>query len=361
MSRHTTQDFIRGDLGRQLRTLTLVGVSTIAVLALVVGITSMVYSRTSAPDGTQLRVVVPALGPGIKPGSKVLLNGAEIGQVTEVATPGAGTVNLDLDLDPSMNSVLTDSLDLDFRPENYFGITAVNIVPRDGGLPLRTGTVLHRDSSPDFTMSTMLEQGSLVVDGTLTRDVIASLDKVMRYATGLAPLIRSGVIVADTVARTQRHMPTVLMRRANALLEEFPTFTRSVFDSLYVMTESPYNMLPDGSRGVPEQFHDLTNAGLTLASSDLFGLAGSLLASHGSELTPLTTSVKYLTDPLPQAIGGVASMEKLMDAIDGLDSAFTGSRQQKVLQLRVVLGGLPAMSSSLARMGLSPNSPGGEN
>jgi ABC-type transporter Mla subunit MlaD len=357
MARHTSQDFIRGDLRGQLRTLGVVGTASIAVMVLVVAVAWIVYPKATEPEGTRVQLVIPALGPGVKVGSKVLLRGAAVGEVTSVSSPRAGDVQVDVVLRPSATSVLTDSLDVDFRPENYFGITAVNLIEKSGGAPLRDGQVLARDSSPDYTMSTMLERGSLVVDGTLTKDMIASLDKVIRYANGLAPLIRSGIIVADTVAKTQRQMPITLIRRMNAVLDEFPAFNRQVTSALYAITESPYNKLPDGSRGVDDAFHKETDAALEIASSDLFGKAGALLASHDSELTPLTTLLEKMADPLPGVIGGGVTMDKTVALIDGLESAFVGTKDQQTLQLRIVLDSMPAVAGPLAQMGVTQRLP----
>ncbi|MGW0039432.1 MlaD family protein [Gordonia sp. NPDC003376] len=358
MSGFTSQDFLRGDGRGQLRTLALAGTIALAVIAIVVAIAVVVYPRATEPTGTAVHLVVPALGPGIKPGSKVLLHGAEIGEVTEVVAPTADAVEVDVVLDAAAASSLTDDLDLDFRPANYFGITAVNLVARQGGAPLRDGQTIERTSAPDFTMSTMLERGSIVVDGSLTKEMISSLDKVMRYANGLAPLIETGVIVTDKIARTQQNLPSTLLHRMNDVLDEFPAFNRQTMIGLYAITESPYNTLPDGSRGVDEAFHDLTDDSLTVASDDLFGKAGALLASHGTELTPLVTLIQYLMEPLPGALGGGATVVKTRQAIAGLQGAFTGTDRQKTLQLRVVLDSMPAFAGPLQKMGATTTGEG---
>ncbi|NMO03742.1 mammalian cell entry protein [Gordonia sp. TBRC 11910] len=358
MARHTTQDFIRGDLRNQLRTLALVGVISLVVIAVALVATWVIYPKAKAPSGISLQLVVPALGPGIKKGSKVLLRGAEVGQVTDVQAPTAGSVNLDLVLtDDEVRGLLTDSFDVDFRPENYFGITAVNLIANKGGSPLTDGEVIRRGASPDFTMSTMLENGSLVVDGTLTKDMIASLNQVIRYANGLAPLIRSSIIVADTMAKTQRQLPTTLLRMMNDDLDVFPGFSSNAIGALYAFSRNGYNPGPDGARKADDPLLAETNRALELASSKLFGAAGALLKSHDSDLSVLTTMLKYLLDPLPRAIGGGQLATKTLVVVDGLESSFTGTPEQKTLQLRILLGQLPAVSSSLAQMGVATPSP----
>jgi hypothetical protein len=301
---------------------------------------------------------VPALGPGVKPGTKVLLHGAEVGEVTEVSAKNADSVTVAVVLQRASAQLITDSVEVDFRPENYFGITALNLAKASDGVPLADGQVIRRSAAPDFTMSTMLEQGSLVLDGTLTKSMISSLDKVVRYADGLAPLIRTGIVVADSVAKSQRELPTVLMNRMNDVLAEFPAFSREAAGALYSIYDSAYNRRPDGSIGVDDAFMDETDQALQLAASDLFGKAGALLASHDSELVPLTQLVKSLTDPLPAIIGSGATIDKLIAAVAQVESSFTGTPDQKTLQLRIVMDDLPGVAGPLTRSGAITRSGG---
>lgn len=350
MARHINQDFIRGDRGRQLRVLALCGGAAALVMVIAVIAGSWAYSKVTAPQGIRLQIMVPALGPGVEAGSKVLVRGAEVGNVSEVTALGSGTVKVALVLDQGMEAILTDSLDVDFRPENYFGVTAVNLIERPGGAALTSGEVLQRTTAPDFTMSTMLEQVSTVVDGTLTSSMIATLNKMMTYANGLAPLIRTGVIIAQQMSRTQQHMPVELLIRANDVLTQLPAFGRGAAEALYAIYNSAYNKRPDGSTGVDDAFMSETDQALTLAASDLFGLAGSLLASHDSELTPVTASVNEVVAPLPGLLGN-GRMGELNAAVDRIESSFSGTPEQKTLQLRVVLDGVPALAGPLAQLG----------
>ncbi|GGL14357.1 hypothetical protein GCM10011588_31080 [Nocardia jinanensis] len=334
--------------------LVLCGSAATVVMLIAVAAGFWAYPKATAPSGVRLQLVVPALGPGLESGSKVLVRGAAVGEVTDVTSLDSRTAGVSLVLDQGMAAILSDSLEVDFRPENYFGVTALNLIERPGGAALTDGAVLHRTRAPDYTMSTMLEQVSLVVDGTLTADMIATLDEVMRYANGLAPLIRAGIIVADQVSRTQQHLPTELLVRTNDLLAELPAFSRGAAEALYAIYHSAYNKLPDGSTGVDEAFMNETDQALILAATDLFGLAGSLLASHDTELIPLVTSVDEVVAPLPGLLGG-GRLAEIHAVLDGLESAFTGTPEQKTLQLRVVLDDVPAIAGPLAQLGALPS------
>jgi ABC-type transporter Mla subunit MlaD len=341
-----------------MRSLGIAGAVALLVVVVAVVVGALVYPTMTAPTGTRVQFVVPALGPGVKPGTKVLLHGAEVGEVTEVSAKNADSVTVAVVLQRASAQLITDSVEVDFRPENYFGITALNLAKASDGVPLADGQVIRRSAAPDFTMSTMLEQGSLVLDGTLTKSMISSLDKVVRYADGLAPLIRTGIVVADSVAKSQRQLPTVLMNRMNDVLAEFPAFSREAAGALYSIYDSAYNRRPDGSIGVDDAFMDETDQALQLAASDLFGKAGALLASHDSELVPLTQLVKSLTDPLPAIIGSGATIDKLIAAVAQVESSFTGTPDQKTLQLRIVMDDLPGVAGPLTRSGAITRSGG---
>ncbi|MFF2060071.1 MlaD family protein [Rhodococcus qingshengii] len=362
MASHTNQDFIRGDAPSQRRILTISGIAAFLVGTLVILLVVVVYPRATAPEGTRFSLVVPTLGPGVTPGSKILLRGAPIGKVVTVTALDDGDVELLLAVDGDGIGVLTDTLTVDFRPENYFGVSAIYLSSQPGGSTIREGQVITRTESPDYTMSTMLETGSLVIDGTLTGDVIASLDKVMRYANGLSPLIRSGIIFADQVAKTQQQVPSVHLQRINALLREFPAFGQGAADALYSIAGSVYNSAPAGEPITPDRaLLDSTDETLALLGSDLFGAAGKLLASHGDELTPLTQVLAQLTDPIPGMLGGAGTFADIDELITRLDGAFTGGPENKTLQVRLILDNLPAMAGPMAATGVTaPKTQGGK-
>lgn len=357
MARHSNQDFIRGDLGTQTRMLWSVGLGAIAAVVVIVLVCLWALPKAQAPSGTKITVAVTTLGPGIREGSKVLLSGNEVGEVTSVETSGNGGVDIDLVLQGESRSLLTDAFTVDFRPENYFGTTAVNLIAGKGGTRLVDGRTYQRADAADFSMSTMLQNGSLVVDGTLTKSMIDSLDKVMRYANGLSPLIRTVIILADRVSQTQQHLPSELLAKANGLMEEFPEFNQNLMTGLYSIFGSVYNRQPDGSLGLNRELSDKTNKGLEVAGSDLFGKAGTLLKSHAEELPPITMVLKQLSDPIPGIIGGPSTMDKLILAVDRMQSAFAGPADQRTLKVRLALDMVPAVNQYLAGSGVVPANP----
>ncbi|WP_067680030.1 Mce family protein [Nocardia miyunensis] len=359
MAKTRNQDFLRGTDRDQKRIVNIAAAGVAATVAVVLAATMWVYPTYHEPSGLALNVQVPYVGPGVGTGTKVILHGAEIGEVTGLEKTDPGTVRMSLQLRSGISARLTDDFDLDFRPQNYFGISAVDLIAHPEGNRLVSGSTLDKTPAGDFTMSTMLEKGSVAVDGTLTQSMVTTLNKVVRYTDGLTPLIQSGIILADRVAATQQTMPTELMRRADDILAVLPAFGDQAVDALYNVYNSSYNRRPDGSVGVDDAFMDKTDEGLGLAANSLFGKAGHLLASHGSQLTPVTQLVQAMGDAMPHMLGGGKAPDKLMTLIDRYNAAFRGSNGHKTLSLRIVVDDLPMFATPLALTGI-PTAPAGE-
>ncbi|MBH0781025.1 MlaD family protein [Nocardia bovistercoris] len=357
MSSTRNQDFIRGTDGRQARVVNGAATAVLAVaVAALIGVV-WVHPHVDEPEGLVMNIEMPYVGPGVGTGTKVVLHGAEVGEVTALGRTGLDSVRMTVTLAPAKIDGLTDSFEVDFRPQNYFGITAVDLVDRPGGDALVAGRTLSRTPRGDFTMSTMLEKGSVAIDGSLTTSMVRSLDKVVRYTDGLTPLIRSGIVFADRVAATQQALPTELLRYANDILAVLPAFSAEAIDSLGFAYDSVYNRKADGSRGVDDAFMDYSAAGLGLAANSLFGKAGTLLASHGAELTPSTLLVKALIDALPHMLDGGAAPAKLRELIDRYTAVLSASGPGKTLGLRIVLDELPMVAAPLAVTGVVPDGP----
>ena len=346
------QDFLRGTDRQQNRILNIVAVAVIATVVVVALGATAIYRHSQGRGSLHVSMDIPTVAPGVATGTKVILRGAEVGQVTGLAKVADGTVRMELELSPDKIGGLTDAFDVDFRPANYFGVTGVNVIGRSGGAPLVAGQILNRAPVGDFTMSTMLEKGSFVINGTLTNSMIETLDKVVRYTNGLNPMIQSGIVFVDRIAKTQREFPSILFGDMNAILEMLPAFDRETIDAMYSIFDTKFNRLSDGSMGVDDRFLDDTDAGLKLGSGSLFSAAGHLLASHPDELTPATDAVKALTDTVPNILASGALTGRLRTIIDNYDNAFTGPDNAKTLNLRVVVENMPMLAAPLALSGL---------
>ncbi|MET8430459.1 Mce family protein [Nocardia sp. NPDC004860] len=352
MAKIRNQDFLRGSDTHQERVLTVAAIIVIVTTALVVAGMVWVVPRFETPSGLPLSIDVPYVGPGVGTGTKVMLHGVEVGEVTALQRTTASTVRMSIRLNSQDIVGLTDAFDVDFQPQNYFGISAVGLMERPGGASLVAGRALTKTPIGDFTMSTMLEKGSTAVDGTLTQSMIDSLNKVVQYTDGLTPLIQSGIVFADRVAATQVALPTELLGYVDDILGVLPAFSGQAIDTLVGVYDSQYNRRPDGSTGVDDAFMDKTDKGLGLAANSLFGKAGRLLASHGAELTPATQLVQALTDAMPHILDNGALPSKVSTLIDRYNAAFTQSGGRTTLNLRLVLDALPMIAAPLALTGV---------
>ncbi|CCW11342.1 Mammalian cell entry related domain protein [Rhodococcus aetherivorans] len=345
---------MRGTDGQQARVLHIAAIAAIVIVALVVVGVGWGYPHLKPKHELGLSVDVHSVAPGVAAGTKVILHGAEVGEVTSMDRMPAGTVRMGLALRPDAIPGLNDAFDIDFRPQNYFGVTAINLVGRPGGNELVAGQILNRVPAGDFTMSTMLEKGSLAIDGTLTKSMISTLDKVIRYSDGLTPMIEAGVVFTDRAAKAQQALPSELMGRMNDVLAVLPAFNSEMINALHTLFETKFNHQPDGSYGVNDAFMDETDEAMEIMSTDVFGGAGKLLSSHGAELTPVTGIVQALSDGLPGLLAGGASTQKLQTLVDRYNAAFSESGDYKTLNLRIILDDLPGMSAPLAASGVSP-------
>ncbi|MBJ8345176.1 Mce family protein [Antrihabitans sp. YC2-6] len=341
MSTSRNQDFIRGTDGQQQRIVRKAALGVLVVAAVAAVGVFGIYPHFATDDDLHISLDVPNVGPGVAAGTKVILLGNEVGEVSDLEKSADGTVRMSLALRPDEIDGLTDSFDVDFRPQNYFGVTAVNIVGKPGGDQLASGAELSRTPTGDFTMSTMLEKTSLTVDGTLTDDMIDTMNKVIRYTDGLTPLIETGIVVADRVAQTQQALPSELLGYMNDMVLEMPGFTHEAMAMVFNLFTTKFNLpQPDGTYVVDDYRMAQADGGLYLAANNLFGSAGKLLKSHDSELLPVTGIVQALSDAMPGLLAGGAVPAKVSTLVDRYDGIFSGSTT-KTLNLRLVLDDVP--------------------
>ena len=352
MSKPRTQDFLRGSDAHQARIVTIAAGVFAVVVAVIVASVVWIYPLFRPDDSVKLTIDTPSVGPAVAAGTKVIMHGAEIGEVDEVAKTPSGDLRMSLSLRPEDIVGLTDRFDLDFRPANYFGITAVNLVNNPGGNEIRSGAEFQRTPTGDFTMSTMIEKGSIVVDGTLTDTMISTLDKMIRYADGLTPLIETGVTVADRIAQTQQQIPSELLTRMNDIVAVMPDFAHEALQMVLEVYNTKFNVpQADGTRVPDEDRFSQADHGLDLAANQLFGLAGALLKSHDAELVPVVGLIQEITDALPGLLAA-DSPAKIAALVDRYDSVFTDNGSGKTLNLDVRLDTMPSIAGAL--QGINP-------
>src|SRR5882757_6812813 len=156
------------------------------------------------PDN-RLAVVMdmPYVGQGVAIGTPLMMHGVTVGKVTAVSSLPSGEVRLNADLESAPTAALSDTLGVDFRPANYFAVTGINLVPGQGGQPLRNGGQLTTVPSGNFTLQALLSRMGEITGGVVTPQLVDVINRATRYTDGLNPLIESMLTAADSVTKVQ--------------------------------------------------------------------------------------------------------------------------------------------------------------
>lgn len=360
--------FLKGSPERQQRLLRLAGGITMAVVAVIALMIAYVVPTLTPEDSNVIAVTIdtPAVGPGVEEGTSVLLHGADVGLVRGLSVNGTGTATIEVDLDKNKVRGLGQDFVMDFRPKNYFGITGINIAsPGDPahGL-LRDGDRLWRNTSADYTMATMIEEGSGVATGTLTQPTIAAIKRALAYSAAFQPLIHTGIVLADTVARTQRELPAALIAKYNRIFNAIPPFASGVISGLYdiysdtdpqsgppeIMNYNAGALFANYRRG-GEPIQQKTTTMYRAFAEKFFGLIGTLLTSNKSNLTSSVDLVTDVASVLPAIGQGAVTPVTVESLVRRLDGAFVADPDGgRTLKVNVVLDRLPVLQVPLASM-----------
>lgn len=118
-------------------------------LASVVAVTAVVVGAIGAFNGDFVRsapitVMTDRAGLLMIPGSKVKLNGAEIGTVASVGATSGGRARLDLAIDPERLQIVPDNVLVEIGSQTVFGAKSVELTypPDPSATPLRAGQVV---------------------------------------------------------------------------------------------------------------------------------------------------------------------------------------------------------------------------
>ena len=317
---------------RRLRRTGAVGAATVAA-ALVVGTAVVPALRSDGDDAVRVSIVTDRVGAGIDEGTAVMLHGVEVGTVTALTSRDDGTAELSATLRRGLIDGVKQDLELDFRPKNYFGISAVTIVeagsPNAG--PLRDGARVMRRDLADNTMATMIEQASIVTGGTLQQDMVNSIDRVLTYADTLEPLFHAGVVFADEVAQVQRKTPAYLIDRYNEVVGSLPPFVNGISVAVDSIYRSPLH--PTG-----DEMQNRLAESLYAVADNFFTLVGRLLNGNADKLAPATAVIGKASELLPNIGAGAVNTESVGVLLRRLNGAFTaGPDGGPVLNLKVLL------------------------
>ncbi|MEZ0355262.1 MlaD family protein [Mycobacterium sp. SA01] len=361
---------LRGSAQRQERVL--MSISAAVVLCIAVAVSIVVADPLGERAKGLYSVVIstPYVGQGVQAGTAVVLHGVKVGQVTDVTNLAGGGVQLETALQSQPTKGLTDSVSIDFRPINYFGVPGINLVPNPGGRELKDGSRLSLTPSGNFTLSELLNQLGNVSEASLTPQLIKVIDRVTRYTDGLNPLFETAVTVTRAVEAVQVHPTEDQLIKLSSAVEAVPPFAneaiiagRRIIDYSYYPGQI---RRPASSSGPKFEFPFLTDVDtpslgdispefyakhwdtyLSLAQNGLFGAVGKLVSSHVDDLIPLISGIKAITDTGPVLLRPKDVAEKLSDLRSRFENLYAGNGTQHAVSVRILLDSLPGVASSV--------------
>jgi hypothetical protein len=361
---------LRGSSEHQERVLAIAGTALVLCIALVTffAVTNPFSGRPA--DQFSIAINTPYVGQGVEAGTAIVLHGVKVGNVTSVDNTGAGAVKLAADLDKQAVQGLTNAMNIDFRPINYFGVAGINLLPNSGGQELRNGSEVSLVPQGNFTLSELLSQLGGVSEASLTPQLIQVIDRVTRYTDGLNPLFETAVTVTKAVADEQTVPTEQLLANTSSIAAAFPGFIDSLIEAPTRLTDFHYypgQTFPPAAaiapkleypylEGVPvpnladeseDYFQKSYITFLDLASNGLFGAVGKLETSHVDDLFPLIAGIKALTDVTPPLLRPQEIAQKLAELRSRFEKLYAGDGDQRAISVRVLLDSLPGVAAPL--------------
>lgn len=350
----------------EARRLLIIGV---AVISCLVAVCAVVVADPFARDVDRTAVVMdlPYVGQGVASGTPLTMHGVAVGEVTKVASLPSGIVRLDAVVESAPAAGLTDTLGVDFRPANYFGVTGINLVPGHGGQRLRNGTQITTVPQGNFTLQALLSRMGSITDTVVTPQLVEVINKATRYTDGLNPLIETMLTAADSVAKVQSVSTEQLLRNATGISAAFPGFVAAATNAGYGFNQgsSAVTFKVSGREALPGQelvavpgepvterfWKERAIPTLDLVANSLFGAIGKLLSSHANELLPAVNLVQTLTDTVPGLITPVGLADTLVELRTRFEKLYAGSGEQRALQVHILLDRIPGVQAPINAMG----------
>lgn len=337
----------------ETRTLTVVGLALVLCATAVAGIFMVNPFSDEATDHISLAIDTPYVVQGVVPGTAVVSHGVEVGEVTGVSSLPGGGVRLDADLQRKPAARLTDAMQIDFRPANYFGVTGINITPGSGGRPLRDGMHIKKTPKGNFTLQALLSRLGQLSNSVITPQIIDVIDRATRYTDGLDPLIETMMISADAVADVQTVSTAQLLTNTTGLSVAFPGFLNATTNAGDDITHGDTNYMHKGVGDLTddEWYNTFAVPSLEQVANGIFASIGKLESSHVADLLPLVNGFQAITDTGPPLLRPDGLGQMLVELRTRFEKLYAGTPEQRALQVRIVLDSLPGVAAPLGVQG----------
>lgn len=356
----------------QTRILARIGAITVLLIVIVVAAYFAIKPFARTKNLISVAIETPYVGQGVAGGTPVIMHGVKVGEVTAISSLPGGRVRLNADLQSGPTTGLTDTMGIDFRPSNYFGVTGINLTPGDGGQPLRSGAAISVTPKGNFALQALLYRLGELSNQVVTNQLVQVIERATRYTDALTPLLETMIIVTTTVTNVQKVSTGQLLRNTTGINVAFPGLVDALvntedmwvrsdmgtgFDAERSFKNNPYVSTYDNPllnyyrdalhvmQSDPDKFvFGRWGEWLVGAKTDLFGPVGHLLSSHVYELFPVVDSIRALTDVVPKLIPPTNIADTLRELRTRLERMYTGSGDQRALQVRVILDELPGVA-----------------
>jgi hypothetical protein len=363
---------LRGSSEDQERVLLAIGLAGLLCIAVAVSLIVGNPFGGRPKNEFSIAIITPYVGQGVEAGTAVVLHGVKVGQVTNVDSvhrPGGGVRLLtDLQIQPVQG--ITDSMNIDFRPINYFGVPGINLLPNSGGQALRDRSEIRLVPKGNFTLSQLLSQLGEVSAASLTPKLVEVIDRATRYTDGLNPLFETAVTVTRTIDAAQTVPTEQLLANASSAIGKFPPFTEAVVTAGTRFID--YNYYPGQNFGSAassgpklkfpfmegtkvENLADESEAYFRrsayhttdLLANGLFASVGKVLTSHVDDLFPLICGIKAITDTGPVLLRPQDIAQRLAELRSRYEALYAGNGQQHAISVKILLDSLPGVAAPL--------------
>lgn len=314
------------------------------VLAGYLAASGLVGSRPQ--DRMSVTIGTPFIGEGVTDGTAIVMHGVEVGKVRNVTSVRGSGFELLAELQKTPVAGLTDTMRIDFRPGNYFGVTAINVVASAGGEPLRDGMRVNTVPQSNSTLQALLSRLGEVSAAALTPQLISVIDRAVRYTDALNPLVETMLVALDAVADVQTEPTSRLLANATGIAVAFPSWVDSIVD-----VGDKFAFSGGYGRLSEEAWRNVWFRTLEMATTELFGTVGRLEANYIDDLLPAVDSVKMLSDAVPTLVRPLEFSRTLTELRNRFERMFVGSPEQRALQVRIVLDSIPGVAAPLGVMG----------
>ncbi|WP_067570416.1 MlaD family protein [Nocardia acidivorans] len=317
------------------------GVVTAIVIVTVAVLVSS-YARGSFADRFGLTIDAATLGEGLAPGAEVKFRGYAIGTVREVETVGYGHQRIAVQIDRNQAAALTDAVTARFTSSNVFGSSAIELVPGNGGAPLRENATLQiAENATNATVAGVFRRAARLTT-VLDSDTVRRLfDLLLDNADSLGPVLQSFFETARMLADGQQAPLGHYIEIGRDMTGAFATLTPSVGHAILAVLEQSAYFGDPANRARTDKATDGVDQAVLIGISEL-------LRRNNPELEKVLSGVLDVAVPVSVSLGTVApAYNRIPNLLRAMNEAFPEVDGKVQLQLELIVKTMPYLADSL--------------